>query len=216
MRIEDIIGAIKKELDEKDTLREEALQISREIVRLSGDSIKAMHRGDMELAKERLTKAGILVKQLKEKLVNHPDLYYTGHVQTANQEFVEATLMYHYLTDRDFPSHEELGIPPQDYILGVGDFIGELRRYFLINLMQGNIEVAESTYRFMEEVYEELMTLEYPKGLVNVRQKQDQARYILERTLEDITRAKLNMKLQQKMEEVLNARKDSGSSDEAK
>ena len=56
----------------------------------------------------------------------------------------------------------------------------------------------------MEKVYDELVTLEYPKGLVNVRQKQDQARYILERTLEDLTRAKINKDLEKKLEELKN------------
>ncbi|CUX77430.1 Uncharacterized protein MJ0175 [Thermococcus chitonophagus] len=215
MRIEEVIRKVKEVLDEKDSLREEALQITREIVRLSGDSIKAMHRGELKTAEERLRRAGELVSLLREKLGNHPDLYYTGHVQTANQEFTEATLLYHYLTDKNFPGYEDLGVPPQDYILGVGDFIGELRRYFLISLMEGDIERAEETYRFMEEVYEELMTLEYPKGLVNVRQKQDQARYILERTLEDLTRAKLNMKLERKLEEAINVGESGKSSREA-
>ncbi|AFN03781.1 haloacid dehalogenase [Pyrococcus furiosus DSM 3638] len=206
MKISKIIEQIKSELDKKDKLREEALEITRDIIRLSGDAIKAMHRGELELAHERLEKARGLVKELKEKLREHPDLYYTGYVQNANQEFVEAVLMYHYLTDREFPSHVDLGVPSQDYILGVGDFIGELRRYFLINLMKGNLDEAESTYRFMEEVYEELMTLEYPKGLVNIRQKQDQARYTLERTLEDLTRAKVNRRVEEKLEAFLNDR----------
>jgi len=55
----------------------------------------------------------------------------------------------------------------------------------------------------MESIYEELMTLEYPKGLVNIRQKQDQARYILERTLEDLTRAKISKALEEKLKEAL-------------
>ncbi|AEC52192.1 hypothetical protein PNA2_1277 [Pyrococcus sp. NA2] len=216
MRIEEVISIAKSVLDEKDRLREEALQITRDIVRLSGDAIKAIHRGELDLAKERLDKAYELVKNLREILKGHEDLYYTGYVQTANQEFVEAMLLYRYLTDKDFPSFEELKVPPQDYILGLGDFIGELRRHFLINLMKGNLKVAEETYNFMERVYEELMTLEYPKGLVNIRQKQDQARYILERTLEDLTRAKVNRRLEEKIEGVLNAKKDSRSSEKVK
>jgi len=53
----------------------------------------------------------------------------------------------------------------------------------------------------MEKLYDELAMLEYPKGLVNIRQKQDQARYILERTLEDLTRVKINKNLEKKLEE---------------
>jgi len=58
MEIEEIIESIRKVLDEKDSLREEALKVTREIVRLSGDAVKAVHRNDLNLAEERLSEAG--------------------------------------------------------------------------------------------------------------------------------------------------------------
>lgn len=203
MNLGKIIEDIRVVLDEKDTLREEALRLTREIVRLSGDAVKALHRGDVESAEKRLQNAGEKVSELKEKLRFHPDLYYTGYVQNAHQEFVEATLFLCYITGRDFPHPEDLNVPHGDYALGIGDFIGELRRHFLILLLEGRIGEAEEVYMFMEKTYEELMTLEYPKGLVNIRQKQDQARYIVERTLEDLTRAKLSKDLEEKLERIL-------------
>ncbi|MCA6214494.1 haloacid dehalogenase [Thermococcus bergensis] len=201
MNISEIIAEIREVLDKKDELREEALKLTRDIVRLSGDSIKALHRGEIKTAKERLEKAEELVKKLKEKLKGHEDLYFTGYVQSAHQEYVEALLFYCYLLGKDFPSPKEIGIPEADYALGIGDFIGELRRYFLTLLLKGDLEEAQEVYAFMEKVYDELVTLEYPKGLVNIRQKQDQARYVLERTLEDLTRAKVNKDLEKKLEE---------------
>ncbi|WP_297438405.1 haloacid dehalogenase [Thermococcus sp.] len=200
MELKEIIAEIREVLDGKDSLREEALRLTREIVRMSGDTIKALHRGEVEKAVGRLKLTREKVEELRKRLNDHPDLYHTGYVQSAHQEFVEASLFFAYMTGRDFPSPQELGVPYADYALGIGDFIGELRRHFLLLLLEGNLEGAEETYRFMEEVYEELMTLEYPKGLVNVRQKQDQARHVLERTLEDLTRAKLNRGLEEKIE----------------
>ena len=203
MKLSEIIEEIRKVLDEKDMLREEALKITREIVRLSGDSIKALHRGDVELAHGRIEEAGKRIEELNEKLTAHPDIYFTGYVQNAHQEFVEAVLFYSYITGSEFPSPEELGVPEAHYLLGIGDFIGELRRHFLRLLMDGRIGEAQRVYEAMNLVYEELMTLEYPKGLVNIRQKQDQARYIIERTLEDLTRAKLTKSLEEKLNNAL-------------
>ncbi len=199
MKLREIIAEIREVLDEKDSLREEALKLTREIVRLSGDTIKALHRGETEKARERLEITHLKIKELKEKLRGHPDLYHTGYVQSAHQEFVEASLFFAYMTGGEFPAPEELGVPHADYSLGIGDLIGELRRHFLLLLLNGKLDEAEETYRFMESVYEELMTLEYPKGLVNVRGKQDQDRGILERTLEDLTRAKLNARLESRL-----------------
>ena len=203
MELKEIIAEIRRVLDEKDSLREEALRLTREIVRLSGDTIKALHRGETEKAGERLKLVRGKVEELREILRGHPDLYYTGYVQSAHQEFVEASLFFAYMTGEDFPSPSELGVPHADYALGIGDLIGELRRHFLLLLLDGKLSEAEETYRFMEEVYEELMTLEYPKGLVNVRGKQDQARNILERSLEDLTRAKISRSLEERIERAL-------------
>ncbi|MDV3104436.1 translin family protein [Thermococcus waiotapuensis] len=203
MELGEIVGGIKKALDKADAAREEALRITREIVRLSGDAVKAIHRGDLEKARRRLENARKLVEMLRESLKPYPMLYYSGYVQSAHQEFVEATLLLAYREEREFPSPWELGIPEADYLLGLGDFIGELRRYFLLLLLRGEIGEAEGVYRFMEELYEELMTLEYPAGLVNIRTKQDQARHVLERTLEDLTRAKLNKSLEEKLEAAM-------------
>ncbi|WP_456421647.1 haloacid dehalogenase [Thermococcus sp.] len=203
MEMEGIIEAIRHVLDEKDSLREEALKLTREIVRLSGDTVKAIHRNDLTLARKRWGEASERVEKLREMLKDHPDLYHSGYVQTAHQEFVEASLLLSYVIGKDYPWPWELGVPEADYVLGVGDFIGELRRYFLHRLLEGDIETAERVYREMESVYNALITLEYPKGLVNIRQKQDQARYVLEKTLEDLTRAKLNKSLEEKLERVL-------------
>lgn len=203
MEIEGIVEIIRRELDEKDSLRENALKLTREIVRLSGDTVKALHRGDLSTARERFKMASEKVGELGEKLKGHPDLYYTGYVQSAHQEYVEAALLLSYITGEGYPLPGDLGVPKADYALGLGDFIGELRRYFLLRLLEGNLEMAERTYREMERIYNALMTLEYPKGLVNVRQKQDQARYILERTLEDLTRAKLSKSLEEKLDYIM-------------
>ncbi|AIF69791.1 hypothetical protein PAP_06995 [Palaeococcus pacificus DY20341] len=203
MDISKIIGEIIEALDKKDEMREEALRITREIVRLSGDVIKALHRKNFDLAEERLRKAEELVRSLKQLLEAHPDIYYTGYVQTAHQEFVEATLFYCYLKGIEFPSPKELEVPEGDYALGLGDLIGELRRHVLLSILEENLDEAERTYRTMEHIYEEIMRLDYPKGVVNVRQKQDSARKLVERTLEDLTRAKLTKKLEDKIGEVL-------------
>jgi len=200
MKLEDIVDEIRGVLDEKEELREDALKLTREIVRLSGNVVKALHRGELKEAEERLNSAREKVGLLKERLRDHPDLYFTGYVQSAHQEFVEALLFFAYITDGEFPSPDELGIPHADYALGVGDFIGELRRHFLILLLDGKVGEAGEVYAFMEEVYNALMTLEYPRGLVNIRQKQDTARYVLERTLEDLTRAKLIRRLEDRLE----------------
>lgn len=188
--MEDIIREIKRVLDEKDDLREKALKMTRKIIRLSGECIRAIHRGDFGLADERLSEAEKLVGRLGGMLEGHPDLYYSGYVRDAHQEYVEALLFYSYVEGSEFPLPADVGVPESHYLLGLGDLVGELRRYFLELLVRGDLEGAEKLCRSIKKLYDELSILEYPKSLVNIRHKQDNARYILERTLEDLIRAK--------------------------
>jgi len=62
-------------LDEKDSLREEALKITRKTIRLCNECIKALHQ-DLSLAAEKLDKTRKLIVKLKDMLKDHPDLYY--------------------------------------------------------------------------------------------------------------------------------------------
>ncbi|BAW31803.1 MAG: haloacid dehalogenase [Methanobacteriales archaeon] len=188
--MEKIISEIKRVLDEKDELREKALKITKEIIRLCGDCVRALHRGDSDMAAEKLDRAGELVDELGMMLKGHPDLYYSGYVGSAHQEYVEALLFYYYVDGREFPLPCDIGVPESHYLLGLGDLVGELRRYFLEVLVKGDLKKAEEICRSIRRLYDELSILEYPKGLVNIRHKQDNARYILERTLEDLARAK--------------------------
>jgi len=141
----------KKVLDEKDELREEALKITRKIIRLCGECIRAIHRNELNLAGEKLNKAGKLVEDLGRMLMGHPDLYYAGYVKSAHQEYVEALLFYNYVNDLEFPLPQEVGVPESQYLLGLGDFIGELRRYFLENLVKGDLEGAEKVCRSIKD-----------------------------------------------------------------
>jgi len=211
MDLVSIVDEIKKKLDEKDRIREKVLITTREVVRCCRKSINSLHRKDLVVAEERLRNAEIHVKSLKVVLDEHPDIYYSGSIQTANQEFAEASLFYDYLKKLEFPSPGDLGIPDIDYLLGLCDLVGELRRHVLLLLMDENLEEAKNTYDFMEGLYERVMSAEYPRGLINIKQKQDAMRFVVERTLEDLTRAKLTKELETKIENIL-GEKEKGAS----
>ena len=203
MDLVNIIDEIKRKLDEKDRDREGALRTAREVIRFCRESINSLHRKDFALAKEKLKNAETGIKNLRLLLNEHADIYRSGYVQTANQEFAEASLLYGYLQKLKFASPDDLEIPDIDYLLGLCDLVGELRRHVLLLLIDGNVEEAKNTHNFMEDIYERIMSVEYPKGLINIKQKQDSLRYVIERTLEDLTRAKLTKDLETKIENIL-------------
>jgi translin len=81
-----------------------------------------------------------------------------------------------------------LGVPPIDYVLGLADVIGELRRKALDMLRKGNLMMAEKCLLFMEQVYGELMAMDDAYMLVpGLRRKSDVARHVIEATRGDLT-----------------------------
>ncbi len=210
--LETIINSIVSYLEEKYQLRELALSLSREIVRLSGQAIRLIHRLDFDNATKKIKEARIKVEDINEKLKEHPEFSEKGFISSAFQEYVEASLLFSILKDNKFISYEKLDVPCVPYILGLGDLVGELRRHALDSIRRGEIEKAENLVDLMEEVYVNLMAIDYPDALTSgLRHKRDVARSLVERTRGDITLALQNQQLIKKVQslsELLGGKKD--------
>ena len=195
-RIGDII---EEELDEKDSVREIAIKSSRVIVRLASQSIMKIHRREDD--RELFGKLKEEVWHLKSLLANqYPDLLYAGFVQNALQEYCEAVIFRNIMSGKKIPTHKELGVNPEAYLMGMADVVGELRREALESLRAEDFEGANKILSMMEDIYETLMRFNYPSGLVPLKPKQDMVRGLTERTRSDITMALMTEKIARKME----------------
>ncbi|OQY45698.1 MAG: hypothetical protein B6242_09670 [Anaerolineaceae bacterium 4572_78] len=68
--------------------------------------------------------------------------------------------------------------------------MGELRRYTLDSLRQGDIQTSQRALEQIDEIYTCLITVDFPSAITsNLRRKTDVARSILERTRGDVTTA---------------------------
>ena len=90
-----------------------------------------------------------------------------------------------------------------NYLLGLGDVIGELRRYVLDQMRRDEIEKLDDILNEMENIYTQLFSLDYPKSITqDLRRKTDIARGIIEKTRGDISLTlqinKLNKNLEKK------------------
>jgi len=189
--LENIISKIREVLDEKDQVRENALKITRETVRLSAEAIRAIHRGELENAKSTIKEVKKKLENLATELREHPDIYFSGYVYSAYQEYVEAAVLLSILEGSKIPSPEDLNVPyVLPYLLGLGDVIGELRRQILDAIRKDQLDQGEFFLGIIEEIYEALSTLGYPNAIVpGLRHKCDVARNILEKTRGDLTNA---------------------------
>ena len=188
--MKEICDHIRVRFDEMDRAREHTLGFSRKILRSSGDAIKAIHRGDWELADSLVAETGGMVRQMNELLSDLPDIYYSGYVGNAQAEYAEVTVLRAVLRGTAIPSPQELKIDNAAYLNGVGDAIGELRRHILDLIRKGRPDESEMYLDVMDEFYTELMSFDYPDAITHgLRKKADVARSLIERTRGDLTNA---------------------------
>jgi translin len=190
----DYINSVESKLTERSDNREKLLLMSRELIRLCGETISLSHRRKKEEAIKKYEEAIKKAKEIENIVANYPELLY-GDVGTSFQELAEASIMISFYFDVKLNLPEDLGIPDTYYITGVADSVGEMRRSILELLRKGdNIGEAEKILDYMDSLYEALWKLEYPKSLVpGLRQKIDQLRRILEETRHDVFLANLKI-----------------------
>ena len=193
----------RQSLGDTDTARERALRLSREMIRHCADSIRAIHRGEFEAARELISNAAALVEESGALLQEHPEVYYTGYMQDALKEYVEANAVLAFIEDRPLPSPEELHVGAAPYLGGLADTVGELRRYILDRLRRDDFSRCEETLAVMDEIYTILVTMDFPDAVTRgLRRSTDMVRGILERTRGDLTVALRQRRLEAMLSEA--------------
>jgi translin len=180
----------RAELDRKNAAREQALRWSRELIRACANSIRAIHRREFAQAAQLLGEANALNAQICSLLAEMGDLYWTGYVQDAQKELVEAHSTYALVSGDALPDPTQLGIAPAAFLNGLAEAVGELRRYLLDRLRRGEVDGCERLLGAMDDIYSLLVTLDYPDALTGgLRRTTDSTRGILEKTRGDLTLA---------------------------
>jgi translin len=110
-------------------------------------------------------------------------------VEDALTEYAEAMLFSSIISGEELPSFSVLGIPPQPWVLGLADCLGEMRRTVLTSLMSEDIQRAGSVFSDMEGIFHTIMLFDTPEPILPIRRKQDIARGVMERTRADISNA---------------------------
>ena len=185
---------------QKHAARERALQLSRNTIQLSANAIRSVHRNQFDDARSLLESAKGQVAEMKEIYQDHPDIYYAGFVQDAQKEYVEANVTLAFITGAPLPLAEQLGISYAPYLNGLGEVIGEMRRYLLDSLRSDDTSRCEELLDLMDQIYTELFTMDFPEAITGgLRRTTDAMRGILERTRGDLTTAQRQQGLEQRL-----------------
>jgi translin len=186
--LEAVLEEIRKELKEKEKVRETAQNDMRKATSLSKQAILLIHQKKSKEAKKLVEKAKGIISRLHDLSTKYPAIIYSGLFSAALQEYSEANIFLRLIEDSQFVAPSEINVPSIDYTLGLADVIGECRRLALDALREGDVEKGEKCLQTMDEIYIGLMALDEVYMLVpGLRRKCDVARRVIEATRGDVT-----------------------------
>jgi len=186
------LDKIAKSLEESHQAREYLIKNTRDIVILCSQSIIAVHKGDLKLARKNVLNAKKLLAKYKKSA--NGDL--VRYLVTPEQEIVEATSLISIVEGKPIPSVESIEVSNESYILGLLDCIGELKRLIYDKIRIGKTSESVRFFEIMENLYLILYPFAtYDKIVKETRKKLDVNRILVEETrsalTEEIRRAKL-------------------------
>jgi translin len=188
--LEAIVEGVRNDLEAKNGARDAALQRSRQLIRNCANAIRAAHRGDFEDSRALLGTAREAAREMVADLDAYPDLYHAGYTQDALKEYVEAQVVYAFIRGGQLPTPRELEVEPAAYLKGLAEATSEMRRYSLDLMRQNRLERAQEIMAIMDEVYGQLLTIDYPDAITGgLRRTTDMLRGVVERTRGDLTTA---------------------------
>ena len=195
--------AIRKELTAKDEAREKMLPLCRDSIRYSSTAIRAVHRQEFDEAKKQIESARNVLSQAEIAVGNYRELINTGAVRDAQKEFAEANITLALVTGKELPKPEELRVDVAAYLNGLGEAVGEIRRYLLDGMRQGDLSRGEELLSIMDDIYSMLVTMDFPDALTGgLRRTTDMVRGVLEKTRSDLTLAIRQKALETKIAEL--------------
>ena len=188
--LESIAARLRESFSTKDAARERVLPLCREAIRHCGNAIRAVHRHEFDQATELLQSARNLLSEAEQSISAYSELGYAGFVRDAQKEFAEGSITLALVTGNRLPDPDELGIGAVAYLNGLGEAVGELRRYLLDSMRRGNLSQGEELLSAMDDIYNTLVTMDFPDAITGgLRHTTDMVRGVLERTRSDLTLA---------------------------
>ena len=186
--LESIADQIRLSFSAKDAAREKALPLCREAIRHCSSAIRAVHRQEFDQATGLLQSARNLLDQTEQIVNAYSELRNTGFIRDAQKEFAEGSITLALVTGKRLPDPGELGIDSAAYLNGLGEAVGELRRYLLDSMRRGDLSRGEELLSAMDDIYSILVTMDFPDAITGgLRRTTDMVRGVLERTRSDLT-----------------------------
>jgi len=180
------IAGLQQKVTDYDKTREKLLELTRKTTRLASWAIIQIHRGQIPKAKSTLREAEESIAEMRGLLDECSEFKQAGYVIVAFQEFSEANVLLGYASRKKLLSQREVAVDWMPYVLGLLDFIGELRRMTMDELKAGKPKEAQETFESMGALFEDLLSLDRTSIVPTFRRKMDVAKKLVEATRADV------------------------------
>jgi len=199
--LDSIAEQIRLGFSAKDAAREKVLPLCRDAIRHCSQAIRAVHRQEFDQAKELLQSARKLLAGAEQAVAAYSELSHAGFVRDAQKEFTEGSVILALVTGERLPDPVELSVDAAAYLNGLGEAVGELRRYLLDGIRHGNLSRGEELLLAMDDIYNVLVTMDFPDAITGgLRRTTDMVRGVLERTRSDLTLVMRQKDLENRLE----------------
>ena len=209
MELKHIFDTVKETFDKENRAREQGLSLSRDTIQFCANSIRAVHRGDLEESRRLLKAASDNIDAAHALLEPYPRIFYAGFLQDAEKEYAEAAATFALIEGDPLPLPGDLGVGTAPYLNGLGEAAGEMRRHTLDLIRDNNLERCEEILGMMDDIYYLLASIDYPNAITaGLKRTNDMVRGVLERTRGDLTTAIRRQSLERTMKELEEKLKD--------
>ncbi len=202
MDLDELTRSLHARFDAKTAARERAIPAARRSIRASANAIRAVHRLDLDLARELIERSRVALREGLDAVGDHPDVRFAGYLQDAQKEYAEANLTLALVAGERLPQPADLGVEDAPYLNGMAEAIGEGRRRILDLLRTGEVDEAGRLLDELEDLYSVLVTMDYPDAItMNLRRSTDVARSLIEKTRGDLSVAVVARDLRDALDE---------------
>lgn len=171
-----------KEYQRYDLLREQAIQKSREILKLSKQVIYDVHRQDLKNAEEKITQIRRYITALRK---HFPETYQIEDISifsSALQEFTEAVCYFEFISNSKIPTRKQLDVDTENYLMGLSDLTGEVARKAVIAATQKDSKTVGRIRDLVDEIYGQFLNFDFRNS--ELRKKADQIKWNLKKVEE--------------------------------
>lgn len=160
-----------------------------------------MHRLDDERASAFIAESEASIRKAQEALAPFPMVAYAGFLHDAEKEYAEAVLTRALVAGGPIPGPSDLALGVPAWLNGLAEAASELRRHLLDLLRRDRTADAERLLTAMEDVYEELVGVDFPDAVTGgLRRSADSLRAVLERTRSDVATTVMQLRLRAALE----------------